>query len=291
MADRASTAVTAGVWTQRDLDLPGRGRIRVNEAAGPAGAPTLALLHGLAATGTLNWFTVMPALAERFHVIVVDHRGHGGGIRTSRFRLADCADDVAAVADQLGIGTFAAVGYSMGGPIAKLCWSRHPDRVDGLVLCATARHFIRPQVRELASAVMPGAVIAARIAPRFFLDRLTAGMLEGTPDPQAREFLRREMAGTDPSTLMQAVRALIRFSSHDWLSSIDVPTAVLVTTRDNLVPPKRQYELAASIPGARVFEVEGDHFACVRAADRFVPALVAACEYVTSARVFTGQGR
>ena len=39
-----------------------------------------------------------------------------------------------ALADALGIREFIAVGYSMGGPIAKLCWSRHPERVRGLVL-------------------------------------------------------------------------------------------------------------------------------------------------------------
>ena len=138
--------------TDRELFLPGRGRISIREIKGPPGAPTVALLHGLAATGHLNWVTALRALGERFNVLVVDHRGHGRGIRTPHFRLVDCADDVIAVADELGIDSLLAVGYSMGGPIAKLCWSRHPDRVQGLVLCATARHFLRPQARGVASA-------------------------------------------------------------------------------------------------------------------------------------------
>ncbi len=272
----------AGIWKREDLELPGRGRIRVCRADGPEGAPTLFLLHGLAATGQLNWFTAMPTLAEQFGVVVVDHRGHGRGIRTHHFRLADCADDVVAVADALGIETLTAVGYSMGGPIAQLCWSRHRDRVDGLVLCATARHFVRPALRPLGAAIMPGAVLSARLAPKLFLKRFIDSMVQSRREPEAAEFLRREMAGTDPGTLMQAVRALIRFSSHDWLGDIDVPTAVLVTTRDELVPPRRQYKLAAAIPTASVFEVEGDHFACARAAGRFVPALLAACQDVTA---------
>jgi len=280
--DRAADGPSAqpAEWTDRDVDLPGRGRISVREIPGPPGAPALALLHGLAATGRLNWFTALPALAERFRVLVVDHRGHGRGIRTRHFRLADCADDVMAVADLLGIESLAAVGYSMGGPIAKLCWSRHPDRVRGLVLCATANHFIRPEVRGVASAVFPGMVMSARLAPRAFRERIISNMLAGIPDRERRERARREMAGTDPATVLQATRALIRFSSHDWASNIDVPTAVVITTRDRMVPPTRQYKLAASIPGARIFEVDGSHFACVRAVDRFVPALVSACDYV-----------
>lgn len=283
--DRATGAATDGErWTRCHLDLPGRGRIRVSHAPAPDGAPTLLLLHGLAATGVLNWFTAMPALAERFGVIVVDHRGHGGGVRTRRFRLSDCADDAVAVADRLGVERMTAVGYSMGGPIAKLAWSRHRGRVDSLVLCATARHFVRPEIKALAAAVLPGAVVAARVAPQLFLDRFVRGFADGRGDPEAAAFLREEMKDTDPATLMQAVRSLVRFSSHDWLAKIDVPTAVVVTTRDELVAPQRQYKLAAAISGSEVFEVDGDHFACVRAVDRFVPALVAACEHVTSAR-------
>ena len=66
-------------WTDRDIELPGRGRTSIREVHGPEGAPTLVLLHGLAATGRLNWFAALRALSERFRVIVVDHRGHGRG--------------------------------------------------------------------------------------------------------------------------------------------------------------------------------------------------------------------
>src|SRR4051794_41166201 len=107
----------------RPVVLPGRGTTFVREAMGPPGAPTLILLHGLGATAALNWFPVFELLSEHFHVVALDHRGHGRGIRpTRRFRLADCADDVVALADQLGIDTFIPVGYSMGGPIAQLIW-------------------------------------------------------------------------------------------------------------------------------------------------------------------------
>jgi len=266
----------------REVDLPGRGRISVMEMAGPEGAPTVFLLHGLAATGRLNWFTSVRALAERFRVVVVDHRGHGRGIRTRHFSLADCADDVIALADVLGIGSLFAAGYSMGGPIAKLCWSRHPDRVRGLVLCATANHFVLPEARGVASAVFPGMVVAARMAPQFFRERLIAGMLRGVPLGGGRDFALREMSASDPATVMQAARAVIRFSSRNWASNINVPTAVVITTKDLLVSPRRQYLLAESIPGAKIFEVHGDHLACVRASERFVPKLVKACEYVRS---------
>ena len=105
-------------------------------------APTVVLLHGLLATADLNWSGSYAALTQHFRVVALDHRGHGRGIRSrGTFRLEDCADDVAAVADVLDLPTFVPVGYSMGGPIAQLMWRRHPDRVEGLVLCATSHNF------------------------------------------------------------------------------------------------------------------------------------------------------
>ena len=265
------------------LDLEGRGRIRVVEYKGPEGAPTLFLLHGLGATGALNWLTAFSDLAERYHVVAVDHRGHGYGIPTRRFRLRDCADDVIAVADTLGIREFIAVGYSMGGPIAKLCWSRHPARVRGLVLCATAKHFTPQQYPVLTRAILPGAVLGARIAPKLVLGQIIEGMVRDIPSPKIRDYVRKEMSGADPAALAQATRAVIRFSSRNWISNIAVPTAVVVTTRDKIVPTRRQYALAAAIPGAKQFEVDGDHFACADRQSDFVPELLAACDHVNAA--------
>lgn len=282
MGDAASHLGTPSPARYRDryVDLPDRGRVSVREVHGPEGAPTVVLLHGLAATGRLNWFTSLAALSEHFNVVVLDHRGHGHGIRTRRFRLADCADDAVALADALGIESFLGVGYSMGGPIAKLCWSRHPDRVDGLVLCATARHFLRPEAQGVASAVIPGMVVAARMVPSVFREGIINNMIGGIPAGERRDRVRAELAASDPATVLQAARALVRFTSHDWASAISVPTAVVVTTRDDMVPPERQYKLAEAIRGSRIFEVDADHLACVRAVNRFVPALVDACRHV-----------
>ncbi len=263
-----------------EIDLGRHGKTTVRDIPGPPGATPVMLLHGLGATARLNWGPSFRPLAEHFRVLGLDHRGHGGGLRTRRFRLEQCADDAAAAARARGAWRFIAVGYSMGGPIASLAWRRHPDRVAGLVLCATARHFMPRHVARAARLTLPAAAALARLAPSASHDRLLQRMLARIEHPELRERVYREFAGHDPSSVIQAGRALSGFSSHDWIGSVDVPTAVIVTTRDDMVPPDRQRKLAASIPGAEVFEVEGDHGACVARADRFVPALVAACRSV-----------
>lgn len=263
-----------------EVALGRHGTTIVRDIPGPPGAAAVMLLHGLGATARLNWGPCFRPLSEDFRVLGLDHRGHGRGLRTRRFRLEQCADDAAAVAGARGIRRFIAVGYSMGGPIASLTWRRHADQVSGLVLCATARHFMPRNVARAARFALPAAARVARLVPSLAHERLLQRMLSRIEHPELRERIQREFEGHDPASVIQATQALSGFSSHDWIGEVDVPTAIVITTRDELVPPERQRKLAESIPGAEVFEVDGDHAACVARADVFVPALRAACRSV-----------
>ena len=272
------------------VHLRGRGTTFIRELPGPVGAPTVILLHGLSATADLNWFTAYKALGRHFRVVAIDHRGHGRGIRTWRqFRLEDCADDVAALARELEIDSFIAAGYSMGGPIAQLTWRRHRDMVDGLVLCATARSFANRDARTrlLLSGLLPLSA-AARLTPPALRMRVANRLIETRAQRRPmQDWAMSELRRGDPASIMQAASAVGRFRSSDWIGDVDVPTAVVVTLNDQLVSPRRQLLLAETIAGATVHQVEGDHAACVMAANRFVPALVAACQDVSARRTST----
>ncbi len=258
----------------RAVELPGRGTTYIREVAGPPGAPTLLLLHGLSATGGLNWVWTFEPLGRQYRVIAIDHRGHGHGIQTRKFRLADCADDVAALASVLGIDSIIPVGYSMGGPIAQLVWQRHRSLVQGMVLCATARNF-RGSPRDIGPwSLLPLVTASIRTTPPIARRAVMARMMERRlPSFPERDWVLDELNHNDPAAIAEAAASLNRFSSHDWIGGVDVPTAVVVTQRDRVVPPHRQYKLAQSIPGALAVPVNGDHSACVSAPGAFVPAL------------------
>jgi 3-oxoadipate enol-lactonase len=263
--------------------LPGRGTTFLTEVMGPPGAPVLVLLHGWTATAALNWFPSFAPLARHFRVLALDHRGHGRGIRSRQtFRLEDCADDVAALAELLEVPRLIPVGYSMGGPIAALTWLRHPELVQGLVLCATASRFIglRPADRMFAPWML-GLSRAANISPevlrRVAMTRLVNNRFDGT---HLSAWAADELARHDPATLLRAGAALGSFDARSWLPTIDVPTAVVVTEDDRIVPPANQLALADAIPGAEVFGVPGDHAVCGSDPARFVPVLLTACQSV-----------
>ena len=272
------------------MELPGRGTTFVAEIDGPPGAPTLFLLHGLACTAYLNWFPVLSALGERYRVVMMDLRGHGRGIQGGRyFRLRDCADDVVAVADILGIDQFIPVGYSMGGPIAQLLWRNHRDRVNGMVLCATARNFRGKPQERLFFMLMPAIAmgLALRRPADATADALAKQLIDlpndaSLADVDVPSWALKEFRRTSPWTMLKGVNAIGQFSSHNWIGDVDVPTAVVVTTKDRFIPTSRQLRLAESIPGATTHLCHANHAACVLAASRFAPALDAAVESVTS---------
>lgn len=267
----------------RVVEVPGRGDTFVYEMEGPPDAPVLFLVHGLVATTQLNWFPAFPILADRFRVIATDLRGHGRGFPAgNRFRLSDCADDIAAVADVLGVERFIPVGYSLGGPVAQLAWHRHRDRVEGLVLAATSRNFGGTLRERTWYRMVPGIVQGVRFAGRIRSGGEPAEDIELGEDAFVTRWAMDELRRTSPTVALQAMSTLGRFSSHGWVQEIDVPTAVVVTTKDRFIAPTRQLKLANSIDGATVHPVHAGHAACVLAHRRFVPALVEACETVAS---------
>ena len=282
MPGKASTPRT------RLVELPGRGVTRVWECAGPPGAGTLVLIHGVTFTAELNWGRAFAPLSRDFRVVAIDLRGHGDGISAgSRFRLEDCADDIAALAGALGISRFSAVGYSMGGMVAQLLYRRHPSLLSGLVLCATARNVLGSPAEKLVALALPAAAAAIRWNP--FLQPMSAELLGmalmgPVDDPAAARQARAQLRRTTLAGAISAVQAVCEFTSHSWISQVDVPTAVVVTARDRIVPVSRQLRLARAIPGASVHEVDADHAACLTRPQLFNQALLQACWSVEAAR-------
>ena len=265
----------------RLVELPGRGTTRVWECPGPPGAGTLVLIHGVAGTAELNWGKVFAPLGRHFRVVAADLRGHGDGIRLrSRFRLEDCADDVAALAGVLDIGRFAAVGYSMGGMVAQLLYRRHAPLLSGLVLCSTARNARGSPAEQLAALAVPAMAAALRWNPMLHLmgaELLGMALLGPVDDPATARWARAQLSRTTLATTVSATHAVCGFTSDRWLSQVDVPAAVVITTRDRVVPPGRQLKLARAIPGATVHYVDAGHGACINAPQLFARALLEAC--------------
>jgi pimeloyl-ACP methyl ester carboxylesterase len=124
---------------------------------------------------------------------------------------------------------------------------------------------------------------------RLRADRLHARLADlptGLSAEEARiaPWAMTEFRSTSAWALLAALNEVGKIDSSAWIKRVDIPTSVIVATRDRFIPTRRQRRLAASIPGAHVYDVEGNHAALVLGADEFVPVLVSACQSVTRRR-------
>jgi pimeloyl-ACP methyl ester carboxylesterase len=113
-------------------------------------------------------------------------------------------------------------------------------------------------------------------------DLLGRHLLDPTCDPDRRAWALAHMPRTTLVAALAAMSAVYRFSSHAWAGNIDVPTAVIIPSRDRIICPTRQDKLAAAIPAAVSYELDGDHGVFLTAPDRFQAALRATCHLVAA---------
>jgi pimeloyl-ACP methyl ester carboxylesterase len=226
----------------------------------------------------MMWYPVLEMMRGFGRVVVFDQRWHGQGISAPRFLLEDCADDVAALADALGVETFVPVGYSMGSAVAQLVWRRHPQRLDGLVLGAAPTGWWNGVPWERVGAGVLAALIEV-FSPRPRLPRPVAADAE-TLVRNDLQWVLGQLRSTSPGGIVRAVAETTRFDSTSWVGQIDVPTSVLIPLRDRAIPPRQQFWLAEQIPQAHVVTVDAGHTCSMLQSEQFVVALREAVDWV-----------
>lgn len=225
---------------------------------GDPSKPDLVLIHGLGGASLTEWHEIGPHLIHDYRLTIVENRNHGLSPRvTSRYRVEDTADDVAAVMGEAGVERAHVVGYSMGGAVAQALAHRHPERVERLALVATfAFHPPIWKWARLAGAIIIRAWerVTGTGTPEV---RASYLLLTGAVDHKNAKFLWEETQRRDPDGGAAASMALFRFDSRPWVSGIDKATLVLIPGRDQLVPVSWQHDLASRIPNATVETIDG----------------------------------
>lgn len=269
------------------VDLPGRAKTAVYDSGIQVDNPDLApvvLLHGWNINSFVNFGFAYESLAAQRRVVMVDHRGHGLGAETTgRFSLEECSDDVVAVLDALGIDRAIVVGYSLGGAVAQLLGHRSPDRVVGLVLAATSERFgdhlrVRGQFTILDIGSKAMRVLPGPIKQQVFRLIATIACL------RYPTWVRDQVLECDPVSLLEAGACLGAFDSTDWIDSLDVPVANLVTLDDRVVQVAAQYQLAGDAQSVLTIPIHADHDIVIRNDQRFTDALLNAIDRVDAAR-------
>jgi pimeloyl-ACP methyl ester carboxylesterase len=257
------------------------------EMGDPSGTPAL-LFHGTPGSRHQVMVDDAPMVAAGVRCIAPDRPGYGGSTYAKHRRLVDWADDVAELADHLGLDRFAVLGVSGGGPHAAVCAARLGDRVTSLGLLSSVgpldergseagmmpvnRMFARLARKVPAVNALPFGLMAAmgRRAP----DRLVAQLKKSAPKadaavldrPEVAESVRLDLA-TASKTAGRAAAQDFALMARDWgfrLKDIAVPTDVWQGGADVNVPPAHARRLAAAIPDAELHLFEGEgHLLCL----------------------------
>lgn len=217
-------------------------------------APVVVLGSSLGTTSEL-WAAQMPALMQEWRVVRFELPGHGGApVPDGPFGVADLADGVAGVLDELGASKAAYAGVSLGGAVGQMLALRAPERVASLVLCCTSARFGDPGPwQERAERVRRDgmAPVADGAAGRWF-----------TPGFGGAEPYLAMLRSTDPAGYAACCEALAAFDTTGRLAEITAPTLVIAGRDDVPTPPRGHGDrLAEGIPDARLAVVEGGHLA------------------------------
>ena len=162
-------------------------------------APPIVLLHGLRSYAR-TWEPVAAALADRYRLIALDHRGRGESDwdPAEEYFIGSYVSDLEQFADTLGLTRFALVGHSMGGATALVYAARHPGRVRLLVVedvgpgSSAATTGAERVKRELAETPREFATLAAA---RAYWRSVRPGISEEALRSRVRHTLREDPSG------------------------------------------------------------------------------------------------
>jgi len=202
--------------------------------------PVVLLAHGMWCDAGM-FAQLRAELARDHRVLVPDLRGHGrSDVPPSPWSIADLADDLFAIAEQLSLQKFILAGFSMGGMAAVDFAIRHGDRLNGLALLGTSaasEEFVRiAEIKALAKLIEiagPPKFLAHEAARNAF----SPGFRKRDPGEVTRwESVVRAMPRP---ALVQALRAVARRPSLlEQLGEVQTPTLIVSGTADKVLRPR-----------------------------------------------------
>ncbi len=236
--------------------------------------PSILTLHGAPGIGNrVDDVELWKAIAQDgYRVVSYDQRGSGASDLSPPFSHEQLTADAEALRSRLGLGKIVLFGHSYGGFLAQEYALRYSGNLAGLILGDTAASNSfqdRSMKRALASG-LPG------ITPEG-LKRLFGGDVHS--DEEFRDMYKAILPlyteSPPPRDVIEKIIAGIPFHylTHNWafsrnqpvfdlrprLSSIRVPTLVLVGRLDWITPVEAAEEIARGIPGSKlvIFEHSG----------------------------------
>src|SRR6476659_5487656 len=238
-----------------------------------AALPTVVLLHGAGFDHTIwalhsRWFA-----HHGFGLLAPDLPAHGRSGGKPLTTIADMADWTASLLEATGATKAKLVGHSMGSLVALETSARHPTKVSGLGLIATAATMtVGPDLLKAAEANDHAAIDMVSIWGLGFQAELGGSLAPGL---WMHSGAQRVLEQSRPGVLHSDLAACNAY--QDALAAaakVAVPSTVILGERDMMTPAKAGKALAAAIPNARTIVLPGaGHMMMAERPDELLEAL------------------
>ena len=259
----------------RTVTTPDGRTLTVREGGDPAGVPVL-FISGTPGSSTLFDANRRDAEERGIRLFSYDRPGYGGSTRHEGRTAADCAADIEAVCDELGVERICVWGISGGGPHALGAAALLPERVAAAASLASVAPYGADGLDWLAgmgelNVEEFGVIFEGEEAHRASMEKQREGLLSARPEELVEQWQTllgpadREVAtGEFAAELLDHIRAGIEPGGDGWLdddlvfvkpwgfdvAAIRVPVLVWHGEQDKFVPFGHGVWLSERIPGA-----------------------------------------
>ncbi len=240
---------------------------RINVVAFGPGPRTFLGVGGWAGTWEL-WQQPFEQLSRTWRTVSYDHRGAGETVvPIEDITTEGLTADVFGVMDALDIDRCVLGAESSGARTALAAALERPDRFDGLVLVDGNYGGYRNKGNDPFVELLRSDFDAAIDG---FMERCTPGAEYAHIRRWGRDILRR----SGPAAAARLIESGEGFDITERLGEVRVPTLLIHSVRDRIVPFAFSEELAARIPGSTLVAIEGEsHVPTMTHADEVVRAI------------------
>jgi proline iminopeptidase len=231
--------------------------------------PALLVAHGGPGMHHGIYRTLDPLAAGRM-LVFWDHRGHGASdpLPDRQVEIGDFADDVARLADGLGLEELALFGHSFGGWVAQEAAIRYPGLVRALVLAGTTPGQLgATESADDEQGPPPPDDVAALFQRPVETDAdaeavyraLGPYFVRGGDEPAYQHAIQQ--GDVSAASMRRVLEALGRWSVVDRLPSITAPTLLLAGRYDVFCSVEQHERIARRLPDPDLAVVDGvGHF-------------------------------
>ena len=269
--DQADDALLALGWGE-GVERPDHTVVRTPDGAqlavwdlegGGPDAPIVVLPHCWGCSHEI-WLPVARRLREQgSRVVLYDQRGHGASTRgTAPLTIETLAHDLTAVLEATDVHDAVLAGHSMGGMTIMSLATHRPDvlreRAKATVLVATAA--TRLGTGSARGAQVANALVASALVTRAMQSKnghvFVRGAFGEKPVRSHMDLTRDLFGGCHGAVRGEFLLSMSTMDLLEGVATMEVPTTVMVGTRDALTLPKKADQIVATVPGARLVTLQ-----------------------------------